>query len=262
MSAIILQDDIVHYEVLGRGRPIIFLHGWVGSWRYWIPSMQAASVSFRAYAIDMWGFGDSAKNVDRYQLNQQLELLENFLSELGIGKIALVGHGLGAIVAMLFAERNPELVDRIMAVGVPLNLEQINPRMYQSTPEELAAWLLEATPDANSAREEAPKADRDAISHSLSHLDQIEITKLPERLNIPCLLVHGQNDPAITMASADHVALLPQHFHYLLFDAAGHFPMLDMPNKFNRLMNDFMNLSSGESPKELALKEEWKRRVR
>ena len=66
MSAIILQDEIVHYEVLGRGRPLIFIHGWVGSWRYWIPSMQAASVSFRAYALDLWGFGDSAKEPEKY----------------------------------------------------------------------------------------------------------------------------------------------------------------------------------------------------
>ena len=60
MSAILLDDRIVHYEVLGRGRPIIFLHGWVGSWRYWVPAMQAAAMSFRAYALDLWGFGDTA----------------------------------------------------------------------------------------------------------------------------------------------------------------------------------------------------------
>lgn len=262
MSAIILQDEIVHYEVLGRGRPIVFLHGWVGSWRYWIPSMQAASISFRAYAIDMWGFGDSSKNTERYKLDQQLQLLEKFLDELGIGKIALVGHGLGAIVAMLFAEQNPALVDRIMAVGVPLNLQQINSRMYQATPDELAGWLLASSPDYDAARSEAPKADRDAISQSLSHLDQIEMSELPNRLDIPCLLVHGQNDPAIVIASPENIAALPQQFHFLQFETAGHFPMLDMPNKFNRLMTDFMNLSSGESPKELALKDEWKRRVR
>ena len=65
MSAILLEQDIVHYEVLGRGRPLVFLHGWVGSWRYWIPVMQAASISFRAYALDLWGFGDSAKKPER-----------------------------------------------------------------------------------------------------------------------------------------------------------------------------------------------------
>jgi len=262
MSAIILQDEIVHYEVLGRGRPIIFLHGWVGSWRYWIPSMQAASTNFRAYAIDMWGFGDSAKNSNRYLLTQQLSLLENFLQELGIGKIALVGHGLGAIVALLFAEEHPALVDRIMAIGVPLDLAQINPRMYQAPPDELAGWLLDATPESTAARDEAPKADSDAIFHSFRHLEQVKISDLPNRLDIPCLLVHGQNDPAIKIASQDEIAVLPQHFHHLTFATAGHFPMLDVPTKFHRLMTDFLNLASGKSPKELALKDEWKRRVR
>lgn len=59
MSATLLDDKIVHYEVLGRGRPIIFLHGWVGSWRYWVPAMQTAVMSFRAHAFDLWGFGDT-----------------------------------------------------------------------------------------------------------------------------------------------------------------------------------------------------------
>ena len=55
MSAILLDGGIVHYEVIGRGRPIIFLHGWIGSWRYWVPAMQTASTGFRAYGLDMWG---------------------------------------------------------------------------------------------------------------------------------------------------------------------------------------------------------------
>ena len=43
MSALIIDEEVVHYEVLGRGRPLIFVHGWLGSWRYWIPTMQALS---------------------------------------------------------------------------------------------------------------------------------------------------------------------------------------------------------------------------
>ena len=262
MSAIILEEDIVHYEVLGRGRPIIFLHGWVGSWRYWIPSMQAASVNYRAYAVDMWGFGDSAKNTSRYLLSQQMNLIKSFLNKLGIGKVAIVGHGLGAIVALLFAEENPQYVDRIMAVGVPLDLKQINPRMFQNSPEDLANWLLGSTSDSEAARVEAPKADQDAIYHSLAHLDKANIKELPLRLSIPCLLVHGQNDPAIGISENNRTMMLPLHFHFIPFENAGHFPMLDTPNKFNRLMTDFMALSSGESPRKLELKEEWKRRVR
>ncbi|MBC8333059.1 MAG: alpha/beta hydrolase [Anaerolineae bacterium] len=262
MSAIILQDELVHYEVLGRGRPIIFLHSWVGSWRYWIPSMQAASVNYRTYALDMWGFGDTAKNTSRYMLSQQLRLLKDFIHEMGIGRIAIVGHGLGAIVALMFAEENPTYVDRVMAVGIPLKMEQINPRLTQNSPQELADWLLGSTPDSEAARQEAPKADQNAIYHSFQHLESTDISNLPQRLHLPCLLVHGHNDPAITLTDISSQAMLPEHCHFVGLENSGHFPMLDNPSKFNRLMTDFMALPTGESPRSLELKEEWKRRIR
>jgi len=50
MSAIILESSLVHYEALGRGKPLLFLHDWLGSWRYWVPTMVDMSSSFRAYA--------------------------------------------------------------------------------------------------------------------------------------------------------------------------------------------------------------------
>ena len=262
MSAIILDDEIVHYEVLGRGKPMIFLHGWVGSWRYWIPTMQAASINFRAYALDLWGFGDTAKEPERYLLMHQLSLLDEFLSEMGIGKIALVGHGLGAVLGLMFAEKFPRFVDRVLAVSLPLETSHINPRLRQSTPTELADWLLGDTADSQAARMEAPKADQDAILRSLNNLNTIELTQLPNRIETPCLVVHGQLDPAIEMASHDRLVTLPQHIHHITFENSGHFPMLDQPNKFNRLMADFLALPSGESPQQLQLKEEWKRRVR
>ena len=105
MSAIFLDREIVHYEVMGRGRPIIFLHGWVGSWRYWLPTMQAASAYYRTYAIDLWGFGDTAKQPLRYSLESQVQLINSFLDQMGIGKLVLVGHGLGAVVALLYNQR-------------------------------------------------------------------------------------------------------------------------------------------------------------
>ncbi|HDN79852.1 MAG TPA: alpha/beta hydrolase, partial [Chloroflexi bacterium] len=59
MSAIVIDGGIIHYEVIGRGRPLIFIHGWLGSWRYWMGSMEELSPYFRTYALDLWGFGDS-----------------------------------------------------------------------------------------------------------------------------------------------------------------------------------------------------------
>jgi pimeloyl-ACP methyl ester carboxylesterase len=262
MSAVIIRDEIVHYEVLGRGRPVVFLHDWVGSWRYWIPSMQATSISFRAYALDLWGFGDTGKNPSYYSIEQQVSLLDDFLSVLGIGKIALVGHGLGAVIALLYAARHTGMVDRLLAIGLPSSENGISSRLRLNSPAELADWLLGRSPATESAYMEAPKADPRAILLSLTSLQTLDLASLPLKANTPCLLVHGSNDAVIDAPAAAHIARLPEIAHYILFEGSGHFPMLDEPAKFNRLLTDYLGLLSGESPRQLQLKEEWKRRVR
>jgi pimeloyl-ACP methyl ester carboxylesterase len=262
MSVVLLDQQVVHYEVLGRGRPLIFLHGWVGSWRYWIPVMQAASVSYRAYAIDLWGFGDSAKQSEKYTLNQQVQLIDSFLYEMGIGRVALVGHGLGAVVATLYALRNPDIVDRVMAVGYPLDETRVNPRMRNMLPADLADWLLGRSALTEPVRIDAPKTDPQAISASLSAMSVSEVQQASRNLRTSCLLVNGQNDQAVTPPDLDSMLTLPEQTHAVTFEGSGHFPMLDEGSKFNRLLIDFLSLPSGESPRQLQLKEEWKRRVR
>ena len=261
MSAIILDQDIIHYEVLGRGRPVLFIHGWVGSWRYWIPMMQAASMAYRAYALDLYGFGDTVKS-PHYNLVSQAELVAGFLEKLGVGKVALVGHGLGAMVSLLFALRNPGVVDRIMAVGFPLEEAMVAGRLRNNPPVELAESLLGKTPLAEPVVTDAAKTDPQAVSGSLTGLAGQYAAGLWSQLNTACLLVHGSNDPLVQPPRSDQAGSFPSQAHLILFDGAGHFPMIDDSSKFNRLMNDFLALDSGESPQQLQLKDEWKRRVR
>lgn len=260
MSAILLDGSIAHYEVLGRGRPVIFLHGWVGSWRYWIASMQVASTSYRAYALDLWGFGDTAHNVLNYSLEQQSSLLDRFLVEMGIGKIALVGHGLGALVSMSFAARFPQSVDRVMAVSCPLNYESVNARLRTAPPGELADWLSNRTPEATTALADASKADLQAVTVSMVGLQSNNLYGNFRALNIPTLLVYGEKDPAVTIPEEE--VSVSTMTHQITLEGSGHFPMIDETVNFNRLLTDFLALDSGMSPRELQMKEEWKRRVR
>ena len=262
MSVVTLEGEVIHYEVLGRGRPLIFLHGWVGSWRYWVPTMQAASMGYRAYAIDLWGFGDSAKRPQKYSLENQVNLLDQFMDAMGIAKIALIGHGLGAAVAQSFCVRFPQYVDRLLVTGLPLGAGSINSRMRNGQLGELADWLLGRDPGMESARSEAPKADPQALATSLDNLQGMDTVEVLNQLTTPCLLVYGANDPAIQHPNNDLINALSEQTHIVTFDQSGHFPMLDEPSRYNRLLNDFLALSSGESPRQLQLKEEWKRRVR
>ena len=260
MSAILLDGSIVHYEVLGRGRPVIFLHGWIGSWKYWIASMQVTSTSYRAYALDLWGFGDTAHSVLNYSLEQQSTLLKRFLDEMGIGKIALVGHGLGALVGMKFANRYSQSVDRVMAVSCPLHIDAVNNRLRTAGPQELADWLSSRTPESTTALSDASKADGQAITASMVGLQADNLYGSFRALNIPCLLVYGEKDQAVL--APDQSFPLSSMTHPVFLEGSGHFPMIDETIRFNRLLTDFLALDSGVSPSELQLKEEWRRRVR
>ncbi len=262
MSAILLDDAIVHYEALGRGRPVLFLHGWVGSWRYWISGMQALSPMYRTYALDFWGFGDTAKRKEGYKIEQQAQLVIQFLERMGISRTVFIGHGLGAIVAFLLSVKNPEIVDRIMAVETPMAINQINARMKTDQPSELADWLSGRSLSAEPTSQDILKIDPIAISTSISDLSVNNPVDYLHFNSIPCLLVYGLNDPAIMPPQTSQLDSLPEHINYFIFDQSGHFPMLDDSSRFNRLLVDFLSLPPGASPRQLQLKEEWKRRVR
>ncbi|MEP6985970.1 MAG: alpha/beta fold hydrolase, partial [Chloroflexota bacterium] len=88
MSAISIGGELIHYEVLGRGRPVILIHSWVGSWRYWVPTMQNLQLKYRVYALDLHGFGDSSKNQQKYTIDNQRKLLSDFMQAMGIPKAA------------------------------------------------------------------------------------------------------------------------------------------------------------------------------
>ena len=222
--------------------------------------MQVTSTSYRAYALDLWGFGDTARNVLNYSLEQQSTLLDRFLNEMGIGKIALVGHGLGALVGMKFASRFPQSVDRMMAVNCPLHIDAVSSRLRTAAPQELTDWLSARTPEATTALSDAGKADGQAITASMVGLEADNLYGSFRNLNIPCLLVYGERDPAIF--APDESFSLSSMTHPVYLDGSAHFPMIDETIRFNRLLTDFLALDSGVSPSELQMKEEWKRRVR
>ena len=87
------------------------------------------------------GFGDTAHNEVKYSLDEQVKLIDDFMNEMGIGKIAIVGHGLGALVGMNFALRYKNSVDRVMAINDGKVLAIGTPDEVRSNPTVQRAYL-------------------------------------------------------------------------------------------------------------------------
>jgi pimeloyl-ACP methyl ester carboxylesterase len=262
MSVIVLNRSVIHYESLGRGRPVLFLHTWVGSWRYWVPSLQVAAVSHSAYALDFYGFGESARDPSAYTIESQAALVGSFMDEMGIDRAALVGHGLGALVGLRFAGENPERIARILAVGLPLEEAPSTLDLRALGPDKLMTLLDSKGLNAGELLPETHMIDPGALQ-LVPESGQIRRSISAMQLaGISILIVNGAADPLLTPRAPAGLPGFDTHVHEIVIPATGHFPMLEAADTFHRLMIDFLALEPGVSPRELRLKEEWRRRVR
>ena len=261
MSAIVVNEGLIHYEALGRGRPVIFIHGWLGSWRYWVPTMEELSAKQRAYALDLWGFGDSDKPGKNYSVDAYVKLLRDFMDKLGVVHPTLVGHGLGGVVALKFAAENPDWVDQVMAVSAPLAGEAVNrPLAGFSGNGDSLARLMPRKAKFPEIEMELFKTDVSAVAESIQSVMLSDLRPILPPLTIPVLLVYGTNDPFIRPPDPKWLRFCDDNVRAISLEGAQHFPMLEVRNKFNRLLKEF--LESGGDLNSIELKDEWQRRLR
>jgi pimeloyl-ACP methyl ester carboxylesterase len=262
MSAIVLDDSLVHYEALGRGRPLLFLHDWLGSWRYWVPAMVEFSSSHRAYALDFWGFGDSDKVVSRYSVSAYVDQVVAFLDHMGIDRLPVVGHGLGSVVSLSLALAHIDRVDQVLAVSLPLTSAHIGRALstFAGGENPARAILGRRLKDYEEVDIEAAKTDGTAVVQSLSSAIGQDTIAMLRSLGLPVLLVAGQEDPIIQPPDDGAVAALSANVHSIVIDGAQHYPMLEQPSKFCRLLRDFLTYRAEWD--RMQLKDEWKRRMR
>jgi pimeloyl-ACP methyl ester carboxylesterase len=263
MSITTIDSQLIHYEVLGRGQPLIFIHGWVGSWRYWWPSMQALSAHYRTFAFDLWGFGDSSKSPDTYSLDAYVNMVDQFIEKLGVARpVILVGHGLGAIVALKYTAKNPDNVAKVATISLPITAAYLTNRLQGTDTDSMVSRVLGRSASFSEIDGEIHKVDPIAVSKSIESFQNLDLVSVITNLNRPLLMVYGRQDSLVLPPNGEH-SYLQQSINdrfYVELDLCHHFPMLQEKAKFNRLLLDFI-MASAELT-ELTPKEYWQRRIR
>lgn len=263
MSGILIGGALLHYEIFGRGKPIILVHGWLGSWRYWVPVMDELSTEYRTYALDLWGFGDSDKGPEQYGVEAYVELLVAFMDEMGIGRAPLVGHTLGAAVATGLAAKYPDRVSKVLAVGLPVTSEGINRKLLSAGPNDsLARLFWHRQRPYEEVEMGATKAAKNAIALTIQAVARLDLQEILDDVEVPLLSLYGAKDGVIDPAQASQL----EQDHYgaraIVLPGTRHFPMLDKTATFTRLLRDFMDVEGPEDLLELSVKKEWRRRTR
>lgn len=113
---------ILHSASTGNGMPIVLLHGMAASTRYWDNLTPALSQNHRVIALDLLGFGHSPKpkNVT-YDSATHLESVLETLDKLGVQfPVILVGHSMGALLALKLAVQHPDKVSKLVLLAMPI----------------------------------------------------------------------------------------------------------------------------------------------
>ena len=110
----------LHYVRGGTGEPLVLLHGWPQTWYEWYPLLPALAEHYTVIAPDMRGFGASAKPPTGYDTGTLADDIHQLVRQLGFGRIRLVGHDIGLMVAYAYAAAHPQEVHRLVLLDAPI----------------------------------------------------------------------------------------------------------------------------------------------
>ena len=236
----------LYYETHGTGRPMILLHGGLGSGEMFAPILPALTDGRQVIAVDLQGHGRTA-DVDRpISAETMADDIAALIAHLGLDRPDLMGYSLGGGVALLTAIRHSELVGRLVVVSVNIRRNAIYPDMLAQQgrvgPE--AAEFMKDTPMYQLYRRVAPRPEDfprllgkmgEAMAMDFDFSDEVRGLQVPtlfacadadmfppsHAVEVFGLLGGGQHDGGWTgegrPAGGHALAILPGLTHYSIF---------------------------------------------
>jgi len=261
----------LRYTVEGRGPAVILLHGLGGFAETWRHNVGALTPRATVYALDLPGFGRSAKPRTAYRLPFFTRVVGAFADGLGLGQVSLVGHSLGGAIAVAYALTQPTRVERLALIGalVPGATYRIGWTQRAATLPVVGELLalcggpslvktaiarcfhapMPAEVDFLVDTDFATRAAPEARAAWLASVRGVRAELVGRRgayrralgtLALPVLLVHGREDPAVPAAHCAEAADALPRATVRWVDRCGHFPHVEHAPVVNAWLVDFL----------------------
>jgi pimeloyl-ACP methyl ester carboxylesterase len=249
---ITLSQDNVHieYRVYGHGEPaVILVHGWACDENYWHAQLDALKSRYTVVTVDLAGHGASGANRTDWSMANYAQDLVAVARQLPNSQLVLVGHSMGAAVALaatpLLGERviGVITVEALRSVGEPpLTPRDIDRRVAPfsadfvgTTRNFVSSSLFESGADPLLVQKVAYnmslRSPAVAIP-SMRSLLAMDLAGLLPAIHVP---VYAINSDLLPTDAARIRRSLPD-FHLDVLDHTGHFLMLEAPERFNALL--------------------------
>ena len=209
---------------------MVLLHGNGQSLDYFQNQIETFSKSYRVFAVDTRGHGRSPRGTAPFSMQQFSEDLHAFLDTHNLKKIILLGFSDGGNIALTFALRYPEYIDKLIVNGANLNTKGVKLR-YQ-IPIEIGYRLAKLSASKNeTARRKSEMLGLMVNEPNICPEQLCEIT-------MPTLVLVGTNDMIKDAHSRMIAAALP-HAEFVALKG-GHCISKDAPEAYNRTVLDFL----------------------
>ena len=111
----------LHTIVIGEGPPLVLLHGFPDFWYGWKSVITSLKKYYKLIIPDMRGYNlsDKPEGVEKYKIEILVEDIKGLIESLSLGKVFLAGHDWGGVVAWAFAEKYPELLQKLAILNAP-----------------------------------------------------------------------------------------------------------------------------------------------
>jgi len=268
----------VFYKTFGKGEPILIVHGGPGfDHSYFLPQMANLAKDYQLIFYDQRASGNSSPGIDSaaFSVDGFVDDIEMLRQSFGIEKLNLMGHSWGGLLAMLYSMTYPENINTLLLINsisakssinkqVELELATRETRNDSIEKQQLisSADFQSNSPDAyeklfklgfrtqfaernfiDSLNLNLPENFFDNFNWLQLLLVQFSEWDVSEHLYLidsPTLLVYGDYDPLSGKAAAHLDSLLPKSKLMIIKDA-GHFPFIEKPDDFRRIINGFLN---------------------
>ncbi|BBH53652.1 alpha/beta fold hydrolase [Fluviispira sanaruensis] len=260
------------YWSVGEGSSVILLlHGFALSVEFWSENILEFSKNHKVIALDLLGFGLTDKPKTKPQLEEHPRFVFEFLQKLSIKKVKVVGHSMGGLIAIKFAQMHPEMVESLVLVGsagfkreIPLHfsilsLPFVGEILVKPNKRGLASALRRNTFDKNIIKKDKidllynmslhPQMGKTLLWINRSAINLFgfknkiikTIKKEIHKLHMPVLIIWGREDSIIYVSHAQAGQELIKHAQVVIFENCGHLPQIEHPKKFNDLVLDFFS---------------------
>jgi pimeloyl-ACP methyl ester carboxylesterase len=269
----------LHYVEKGnRGNPVIlFMHGITGSRRYWEKKVRRLADRYHLVIPDMIGFGLSPKPHVEYTLELFRESVRRLIEHLHLAErpIILVGHSLGGLVALEYAARYGDHIDRMVVLSLPrftdpttaheifwrgsphyrrlLNEHSLAETLAQMKRSGLEITLRYIFRFPLSVLIDAHKFTFKSLTSTLEHcLLSYQVDRiLPAVPPIPTLLIHGEQDSVAPLAHVRHLPSAHDHMQLETVCGTGHHLFLTHTRRCLDLIESFLEEARSRAPTRL-----------